>query len=150
MEGNNDNFKQIAQLNASGNSTTTTHYNYVDEIKDVDSDIVYYQLNEVDFDGSITYSDVAAVRLSDNSLLEVLIQPNPISDMLNVQVIGSDEPTEMLVQNINGQVMLKKSIHPSQMGTTLSFETSQFTTGTYLISFNNSKQNIQKKILIIK
>jgi hypothetical protein len=52
---------------------------------------VYYRLEQNDFDGQIDYSDVISVRDCDSGIgYDVVISPNPVSDILTVTLKNAD------------------------------------------------------------
>lgn len=67
-------FENIGTVTATGNSNQLLGYDFVDESPKVGMN--YYKLESVDFDGSVNYSDVVAVRF-DESHETFLVYPNP-------------------------------------------------------------------------
>ncbi|NQX92406.1 MAG: T9SS type A sorting domain-containing protein [Flavobacteriales bacterium] len=70
------NFESIAKIPGAGNSTETIDYEHLD-LRPL-SDWSYYQLQQVDFNGATTYSEIEAV-LFEPDAIKVNVFPNPIS-----------------------------------------------------------------------
>lgn len=92
--------------------------------------------NETEFENLL--SDV----LVNNSVieLELILYPNPVKDMLNIDV-NSDGYIEVF--NLNGQLITKSKISE---GNNL-IETSQWSSGVYLINFKNDNMNKSYKVV---
>jgi len=67
------NFEQVAIINGAGNSNSLIEYNYS---YNESSDIVYYKLKQVDFDGQYSYSNIAVLNCQDYKEKYQII-PNP-------------------------------------------------------------------------
>ena len=105
------NFVSIAKIKAAGNSNKFLHYKFVDhsDIRDV-----YYRLEEVDFDGKISLSDVLYSNCGSSQAEVVSIFPNPVLDFINYKTNTQ----------IKGEVIIEIN---DQAGRTRIYE--QYTTG---------------------
>ncbi len=73
-------FSTIKRFQGTGNSQTEKSYEYIDQQENFISK-VYYKLKQVDLDGSIHYSEIIQVELSDCNLQKdqkLVIYPNPV------------------------------------------------------------------------
>jgi beta-propeller repeat-containing protein len=59
---NGSNFKNIGDVNGSGNSTQMTHYSFIDE--NPLPGVNYYRLKQVDFNNQFKYSQAIAIRIN--------------------------------------------------------------------------------------
>lgn len=76
------NFSPIGNIDGAGNSVQPIDYYFLDQ--DPIAGVTYYRLKQVDFDGKFSYSDIVAVkRLSAG---EIVLTPNPVKDILNVEI----------------------------------------------------------------
>lgn len=106
-----------------GDTKVLTHYEVVDA--DVSTPVVYYRLNQMDYDGHSTYSDIQVVRINDKNTLEVY--PNPAKDVLYIQGLTANQATildmlgqEMTVPVVQGEIDiqdLKTGLYLLQIGT---------------------------------
>src|SRR5690606_19500476 len=76
------NFIAIGNIDGAGNSVEVNNYVYYD--KSPLAATTYYRLKQVDFDGKFSYSDVVSVRRIEDG--EVVISPNPVKDVLNIEL----------------------------------------------------------------
>ena len=61
-----------------GNTFETTNYSIIDNDVNLNSNVVYYRLKQVDFDGTYVYSDVVIVLTGDSDNASAIdIYPNP-------------------------------------------------------------------------
>jgi hypothetical protein len=87
-------FQKIAWVDGHGTTTLTNYYQLMDDNNY--SDVSYYRLKQIDFDGSFAYSDIRAVagmQSKNGSELNVAIFPNPVSDVLKISF--QDLPKEI-------------------------------------------------------
>jgi hypothetical protein len=92
-----------------------------------------------------TYNPVNG--LSEQSISEVRIFPNPTNDLFIVQAIGLVETNmELTLTDIQGKVIDKQVILP---GSTMAFfDVSTLYAGTYVISYTDAKGIQRKKIIV--
>jgi Secretion system C-terminal sorting domain len=75
-------FSPVGIKKAAGNSSTELSYDFADP--DMTSSIYYYRIKLVDFDGKVSYSNVAVVRKS-GSIKRIITFPNPAASQINVE-----------------------------------------------------------------
>ena len=75
-------FETIAKIMGQGNSSGLTNYEYLD--RHPFSGINYYRLNQVDFSGESSYSDVISVNNNAPPKLYFRAFPNPSKGRLNL------------------------------------------------------------------
>ncbi|WP_052596808.1 LamG-like jellyroll fold domain-containing protein [Aureispira sp. CCB-QB1] len=82
LEGESS-FSEIGWVNGKGNSVVTNHYQYIDENSSLETS--YYRLKQMDFDGTISYSDIRAVNgQSSGKYIDWKIYPNPVGQELHL------------------------------------------------------------------
>lgn len=96
-------------------------------------------------EATTTYNPVNS--LSEQSISEVRIFPNPTNDLFIVQAIGLVETNmELTLTDIQGKVIDKQVILP---GSTMAFfDVSTLYAGTYVISYTDAKGIQRKKIIV--
>lgn len=82
---NGKDFIPIAKMGATNTQTTTT-YEWLDEAP-MQSLVVYYRLKQVDFDGTIHYSNIIFIRSDEKQMNDVIISPNPFESEITISYI---------------------------------------------------------------
>jgi hypothetical protein len=101
------NFQAIGSVKGAGNSNELLSYYFMD--KNPIASITYYRLKQVDFDGKFSYSEVVSVRRIEDG--EVVISPNPVKDVLNIEFKTNQAGSyNFIVVDLLGAV-IEKNIH---------------------------------------
>ena len=101
------NFEAIANVDGAGNSNELMNYYFIDN--NPIASVTYYRLKQVDFDGKFSYSDVVSVRRIEDG--EVVISPNPVKDVLNIELKTTQAGNyNFMVVDLLGAV-IEKNIH---------------------------------------
>lgn len=82
------NFSDIGTLSCKGSKAGTAAYFFRD-LSPGHEPVYYYRVKSVDFDGTVSLSNTAVIRLSDPSTPGVSCFPNPAHSQFNVEVTGS-------------------------------------------------------------
>ncbi|HEX5002660.1 MAG TPA: T9SS type A sorting domain-containing protein [Bacteroidia bacterium] len=80
---NGTDFQVIGSQKAAGNTATVSRYAFIDLYPQ--NGMNYYRLVQHDFDGGVTFSNVAVVKFTDE-LLQLQLFPNPVVDWLHIQL----------------------------------------------------------------
>lgn len=138
-------FNKIGNVQAAGNSYTTTHYLFNDT--NPLSKISYYRLKAVDVDGSYKYSDICSVSLDDLGN-GISIYPNPTNssitiDFTNIDAISSQDYE---ITDITGK---KIEVPYALLADKITIDLSNLQSGIYFIEVktNGVKRLIDKIIL---
>lgn len=151
---NVDNWKTIAELDAAGYSEKVQYYEFTDREILTKSRIIYYQLRQVDFDGTYEMSKVIGVQLPKNSDIQNTwkIYPNPVENQAIKLILTETENyvgeslTAILINPLGGTFNLKVQTIESlteQINTILS----QNSKGVYVLQIAWDKETQQIKIL---
>lgn len=132
------NFKEIAQINAAGQSSQLISYNTLDN--EPTNGANYYKLVNYDFDGTFQESEVKLLYFSGENQNEfsASVYPNPISSEANFDLKASEEGEHTIrLFNINGAM-----IYSSKVLTTKGFNSFQinmdiFISGKYLVQITS-------------
>lgn len=143
-----ENFDQIGEVKASGNSNDLKHYLFYDEkVPSLRTEtIVYYRLKMVDLDGSFEYSDIRGVNFGKSSLEGIQIYPNPAVDLLNIDVTGLESKALLMILSNDGKVLLNKNIIGNGIETV---DMTRFVPGLYQVIIKNEDLIYQDKIVKI-
>ncbi|MBL0144774.1 MAG: T9SS type A sorting domain-containing protein [Chitinophagaceae bacterium] len=93
----------------------------------------YYRIKQIDNNGSFKYSVVVTILKKDN-LLQTIVAPNPVKDVLNIVEPKSIFITTAEIYSTTGQLMLRKIINiESQV---YSLQVQQLPSATYILKVN--------------
>ncbi len=92
-------FTKVAFVKGAGNSNVKVDYVLTDANAFVNSNILYYRLKQVDFNGKSTYSQIVKVGVNTESVNVVSAYPNPFTTDYNVSLTSakSGEATIVMV-----------------------------------------------------
>ena len=139
-------FYSVGTLTAAGESQSELNYEYIDENAFVTKDHFYYRIKEVDIDGKITLTDLKYVQVNQHTSDQVLVFPNPFTDVLNVYIpeaLPTHERTVVLLDDLN-RVLREYTME----GTTNSLILSDLPKGVYFLTiFMNGEQKETVKVV---
>jgi sugar lactone lactonase YvrE len=128
-------WENIGFIQGNGTTQERKDYSFLDEIPS--SDINYYRLKQIDFDGKFEYSEIISIE---NKKINTITQifPNPVSDFLNLT--SSEHITRIAIYNNLGQLM-QQQIISSDATYTLKIDTKALPSNAYILQIQ--KQNGQ-------
>lgn len=137
--GNGTDFTAIATIPGSGNSDINIRYSYQD--KQPLNGMNYYRFKQIDFDGTISYSNVIGI-LHVNAELE--IYPNPNDGTFKINLIATSQSYTLEITDVNGRMVYSKSgdIAPE------SVELNNLSDGVYFVRFNVGNDVVVKKLIV--
>ncbi|MDA8886024.1 T9SS type A sorting domain-containing protein [Bacteroidia bacterium] len=134
-------FTKIGFKAGHGNSYEIQKYDFIDNSIPILTNKVLYRLNQIDFDGTHTLSDIRMVKFDANRVV-LNIYPNPARDILNVQV--NRDIIELKIYNMSGIEMpiLKSGFEK--------LDVSSYPTGVYFIDLETTSGKKISKFSIYK
>lgn len=139
----------LAEVSGQGTTNQTTTYQYTDT-KRYYSALSYYRLIQIDFDGTVDYSDVVVVNRQteelpiDATMVEVF--PNPATDHFTLTITNEDFQPNIQLRDMLGQpVAIQISNNGTQNQVNLP---SGLASGTYFLVLSQGKNVTTKKIFI--
>lgn len=132
---NGFNFIQIGSIAGEKNSSSILQYSF--EHHNVPKGVNYYKIRQVDYDGSISYSDLAKIMNGNND--EFNFYPNPVESQLSIY---SPYPTEISIYDLSGKLMCSNNINQGQSH----IDVSSYNPGIYLIK-DKSSGKVQKLLI---
>jgi O-glycosyl hydrolase len=141
-------FSNIGRVNAAGNSNNLLNYSYTDNtISSLAGDpkTIYYRIGEVDKDGNEIFSPVDTVHPSGNNV-SMIIGPNPVQNLLNVQFLNASGTAEIFVYDMIGRRISNQNSQIAQ-GNTLQINTSVLAIGCYYLQVKIMGLILEKKFV---
>jgi hypothetical protein len=134
----NINFEDINQVDGNGNSNIIVNYSSYD--LNVPKAVLYYRLKQIDFDGTITYSDIRVIRSnSDNKLV---IYPNPSNGNFNIE---TSKAITVILRSISGQEIDRYQFSEN---TNNRINISNNAKGVYILTIISENEITNKRIVI--
>lgn len=134
-----ENFEEVGELNGAGNSSIYADYEFIDN--EAYQGISYYRLKQTDFDGTYTYSNVAAVNLGSFNSNQVEVYPIPFEDNLTV-VTNSQEVVKLRLYDLSGKLVLNETIN-----FTIDLNLTYLDAGTYFLQLTSESIHSYQKIV---
>lgn len=137
-------FDAIGNVNGAGNSIHQQIYSLVDEKPF--SGISYYRLKQTDFDGTVTYSNIVAVK--NYEPFYVNVYPNPANSVLYYDVFfEDDENITVQVTDMAGRILInhQQLMHKGNSTATLDIES--LTHGMYFLKLNAAHTVFQAQFI---
>jgi len=101
-------FAPIAHITGAGNSTRTIHYQHVDV--DHLTGVVYYQLEQTDFDGTSWLSQVVDIEFdSQENVKDFVVYPNPFRESFQLSGLP-DNAQHVQIVNATGSVVWQSGV----------------------------------------
>ena len=132
------NFEVVGTVKGGGNSFDKVQYNYLDNQIAKEFNLVYYRLNQVDFDGTSAISKMRSVSFEGQNNL--IVWPIPAVNILNIST--EKAITELKIYNSTGKQM---SILRKGEG---KLDIQDYETGIYFIEITTSAGIEVKKVII--
>lgn len=135
------NFEEIARISGKGNTTQKSKYSYIDNEENQNQ--VYYQLAQVDYDGTLEYFNIIPHTNNCNKTSVIIdVKPNPFKDFIQIDILSIQEGFIYIkLQNIEGKLLFETSKIVATNQSNITFETSNIKEGIYFLKiFNNQNQ----------
>jgi hypothetical protein len=130
-----ENFEIIGEVDGVGNSQETNYYSFNDA--DIRSGIVYYRLEQVDFDGQSQKSEIIALNRESGRSGLITAYPNPTTGIITTEVNGADGISGVIsVTNMNGTVIQRKVVYTSGIEKH-QFDLSEYEDGMYFVRYQD-------------
>ncbi len=134
---NNSTYENIGIVQSAGNSTSGTHYEFLDQ--STNGSHYTYRVRAIDLNKKETLSDTKGIALS-CAIKEMKVYPNPSVNETNI-LLKSDkkESYRVRITDIYGKVMYEKAIDVNKDSKTVKVYTGGWAAGSYNVIVNNGK-----------
>ena len=144
--GKNQNWDMIASVPASGNTTVSKNYNYIDQFNET-TERIYYRIKQIDQDGASKYTDIKSIQTRISNI-QIDGFPNPVKDQYQLQIYGKkEEKISMDIVDVLGRLVSREefTIQKGTNAKNLKFGT--FIPGTYFIKVTGEDSNESLTVL---
>ena len=137
------NYEAIGKVSAAGNSSSREEYEYIDESPSLG--VNYYQLRQVDRDGSRTMSDVRTVNFEGG---KISISPNPTVGMtqISLPVEWTKASWTLEVYNSSYQLVRKEQVGAGST-TRYDLDMESYESGIYVVRMISGETVVNKEII---
>jgi hypothetical protein len=131
-----DDWEYVGKVSGSGTTTESQNYSYIDSSPY--KGLSYYRLDQTDYDGSSSYSEVRDVRISHGT---ISMYPNPSKGHVTLET--SDYPMNYEISDRSGKLLKSAAITESQ---TL-LDLADLLPGIYLVAFKSGQVSFTQKLI---
>ena len=140
-----ENFEFFTTVDGAGNSTELLNYSVPDY--DIRFGVTYYQLEQVDFDGKSTKSQIIALNRNSSKSGLVAVYPNPTESSLIIEVsVNSIQGARIAIEGINGAMIFDKILEGNGVHQ-ITYDMKDLASGVYFIRFVDDQVNMMKRVL---
>jgi hypothetical protein len=122
------NWEAIGNVQANGNSSSTSYYSFSDQ--DPLGGSNYYRLQMTDLDNKSGFTEVELVTTPIIKLFKIF--PNPSKDYVDITLSKAKNGSVRLINQF-GQILQQKQVSANSDGTTLSFQLFGYPPGNYYV-----------------
>ena len=142
-------FKEIATIAGAGTSSVTQRYDFYDHTAG-SSSIVYYKLEQTDYNGSTTSSNIISVYNTQNAeqaieIFEITKLLNNNGSVLMELQFPNEQQHAIIIYGLRGKCVYSNTFVNTQNAT---IHISNLTKGTYIVECVSNNQEQSKKIQI--
>ena len=149
-----DDWKKIGFVNGNGTTTEMQYYSFTDNIRLVSNvDKIYYQLKQIDFDGTYEYSNEVIIEISQpDSYLLKQNYPNPFnpSTIISWQLPESKFVTLKIYDVLGNEVASLINKEKSAGNFEVEFDSNGLPSGIYFYTLQAGKFTDSKKMILLK
>ena len=147
----NSSFEVIGFVSGFGSTTEKKHYSFVDE--KISNGTYYYRLKQIDFGGSVNYSQVVSIDVSTPTQFELKQNyPNPFNPSTKISYsVNEAGLVKLSVYNLLGEVVSVIVNQNQEAGSyNVEFNASNIESGVYFYKLESGNQVQTKKLMLIK
>lgn len=128
------NFATIGTVLAKGNSSIRQLYHFTDATAlQTGVQKLFYRLQLNDKDGKYTYSGIEQVNLQPEQVSRFVISPNPVQDMLSLDLGSFNGQCTIRITDQIGRLLLSRHYNHLQQGSTYQISTETLKAGLYYL-----------------
>jgi hypothetical protein len=130
-------FESVGFVKGASNSNKIINYEFVDSRTPVST--LYYRLNQMDYDGKSTYSNVITLKQDE---FNITVLPNPFTDQITINPGTGNQSVTVEVIDMTGKVKL----NTSSIGN-VTIDTKVLAEGVYFVKVTQGEKVIVKRII---
>lgn len=141
-------YTKAGRVSASGNSSVTRQYSFIDDISSLDAKLFYYRLKQVDISGLAKYSTVVKIKLNSKGFA-VEASPNPFADQMRVQIEATQKENAVIIlTNLDGKRILVQNCSINKGSNVILLDKlDNLPGGVYLLHVNTGTEKRTLKVM---
>ncbi len=141
-----ENFEPINTQDGAGTSNTVLDYNFLDQ--DAPKGFSYYRLEQTDFDGQVTRSNIVTLWRGEASNNTMAIAPIPANDHINVSYVTTTQnEVNIQVYDAIGRLVKTETLEVIEGLNQVQLDISSYTSGVYFLSIQNGEDIVTDKFI---
>lgn len=147
-------FEYIGQVNSlasGGTSNELLEYSYEDlDVQSKTKDNVYYQLRQVDFNGTTENHGTVALKVNRvGSTATVQLYPNPTRDIVTINATGFNKgEVKVLITDITGNIIFEEKVEANGY-LSKQFSFTGLRDGIYFVNLSDSRNSVMKRVAYV-
>ncbi len=144
--GSDQKFTGIANIKASGNSSTDKQYEYIDE-KPL-PDVSYYRLVQTDLDGREKRSVIRRVMNRNGRTPLLVISPNPFhTDLSAFLNVNRSQIVSVILTDLDGRTLMSTNGRYAEGATEINLPTGKLPAGIYFLKIKGVDFSVTQKVV---
>lgn len=139
-------FTSIGEVPGFGNSNIPITYKFTD--LDIKSGVIYYRLNQMDFDGKMTVSQPIMLKLNNNQMNSLIENYSVNENGINILCSNMNENIELRIIDMTGRIVNTMIIEGGVESSEIQIPINNLMGGVYFISARTSTLIDNRKVII--
>ncbi|MES2798760.1 MAG: T9SS type A sorting domain-containing protein [Bacteroidota bacterium] len=140
-----ENFEVIETIEGAGNSSTEINYSFEDN--NIRFGTVYYRLNQVDFDGTSTFSKILSLDRDEANNGIVAIYPNPADQSTTIDIsTSSPSGGSISIYSASGILFYQQDLEGIGVHQ-INLDVEEFPQGYYIVQFEDQNMKMVKNLV---
>jgi|GEM_PF-250503 len=151
-EDETDEWQTLAFIEGQGHSDEIHDYSYTDDLLNVTKPNTTYRLKQIDFDGTVAYSEEVNIQIPGPDTHTLTGYPNPFNPVATIEYhVPTDGHVAVRVFDLQGRLVETLVDESKTAGRyTVSFDGSGLASGVYIYTMASTGQTLSKTITLLK
>lgn len=139
-------FEPAGTVDGAGNSIIAINYEFLD--KNAPVGLSYYRLDQTDFDGTTTSSEVITLQRGEVSFGFIGVSPIPAVNTLSIDFTSANDiMVSMSVYDASGKLVLAQEVEATHGLNTTSIDVTDYASGVYFLMVNNGQETLTTRFV---
>ena len=142
-------FTTIGEVDGNGNSQEVLNYQFLDNNNNWPTEVAYYRLRQVDFDGAFEHTQIVAI--AKEGTFDARVYPNPTKGVATVSIISDGKlvnPTFTIIDGFGKDVTAMANV--VNLGGAYTINGTSLRNGIYFAEITTNNQKVVKRFMIAR